>query len=182
MAPCRGMRPRPARRARRFRPVCNQASAPGGAREQPLASKAAKTRPAVGEADRVGAVWKALQQQLLRLRGKRTASRGKLGHARPEGDRVAQSPTRQLAEPAVVLSEHDRPAAGLPASRLAVETCRSGLLQVDAEWALRGGQPGAGGEADQVDGVRQVGGLVEVVNAPDEPAFSLAALPKVLAM
>ena len=54
------------------------------------------------------------------------------------------------------------------------------ILQVESQMILGDGNVRAGSQADQVVGVRQPPGLVEIVDAPDQAAFGIAPRPEIL--
>ena len=81
---------------------------------------------------------------------------------------------RGFAKGGVMLGQHERHAAAFEAPAIAFENRFRSLLRRDVQMIGGDGQMSAGGQANQVDRVGQPADFVEIVDAPDQPAFDVA--------
>ena len=95
-------------------------------------------------------------------------------HFFPESDGIAKFIERQQAQPAVMLGKNERPAAPGQGIAIALLDDARGFLAGEGEVLFLDGQIGAGKEANQIHGIGGGPGFIEIIDAPDEPAFEVA--------
>jgi len=89
-------------------------------------------------------------------------------------DGIAQFVFGDEAEPWMIFPKHESAAFLAHALAIAFEQGSADILPFEGETSGRGGEVGADGEADQIDGVGHGPGFVEIVDTPDEAAFDVA--------
>jgi hypothetical protein len=80
----------------------------------------------------------------------------------------------------VALLEHERFAAGFERLGIAFERGGGHDVLVDRQALLAFGDDGACDRADEIDGIGHCRDLIEVVDAPDEPAFEVTPGSEIL--
>ena len=113
----------------------------------------------------------------------RRAGRAEAGELCPESRRIAFLAHRHRAQFGVLLFEHER-LARPDADRLAIaaQDRGAGLAGADRQRRIALGEQRAGREAHQIDRVRHRLRFVEIVDAPDQPAFGIAPGAEILDM
>jgi hypothetical protein len=82
----------------------------------------------------------------------------------------------------MALLEHERLAAGLERCGIALKhSCRGGTV-VDDEPVLALGEDSTRDQSDEIDGVGHAGDFIEIVDAPDQPAFGVPPCAEILDM
>ena len=100
----------------------------------------------------------------------------------PEADGIAELALRDESEPGVIFAEDERPSFLTQAVAIAVKDCIADVAAFDGEASDFGGEVGADGEANQIDGIGHGPGFIEIVDTPDEAAFDVAPGAEVLDM
>jgi len=97
----------------------------------------------------------------------------------PEMDGIAEFAERHETQPLVIFGEDESFAASGDGVAIAFFDGFGSFAAGDVEVLCEDGEIGAGGEADEVDGVRAGEDFVEIVDAPDEAAFEVAPSTKI---
>src|SRR4029077_4460781 len=94
--------------------------------------------------------------------------------------RIAQNTRHHGAQPRMVFLEYECRASAGESSFVTVENSVASVLGSNAQVFASYGQMCAGGQPDQVDGIRKFIRLIKIVNAPNEPAFHIPPGAEVL--
>src|SRR3989441_1896570 len=100
----------------------------------------------------------------------------------PELRGIAKLDKRQVAEPRLMLRQHDRAPALEETPYVAFENGVASPFVGDPEESLLSREHDTRREAHQVERVRRAARLVDVVDAPHEPAFGIAPRSKIFGM
>src|SRR5215467_15057832 len=101
-------------------------------------------------------------------------------HLFPEMDGIAKLAFCDLAQPLLLLAEHERHATCFHCTAISLDDRTANVLLLQWNMARFHREVRAYREADQIVGVGSRMSLVEVVHAPDQPAFGVAPGSEIL--
>src|SRR5579862_1127585 len=148
----------------------------------PRVAKTAESGNAMGETIRDPWRRHEMFNGVDRAYGCRSFQGGKLIHLAPEANRIAQLAFCNFAQPCVPFAEHKGLPLGIEAFMIARENRCTDSLPLKIETARLNREMRADGEANEVDGVSHRPGFIEIVDAPNKPAFDIAPGAKVFYM
>ena len=128
------------------------------------------------------AVGKGLRDGLPRFFGQGHPLGGQLPQLVPECSRVTLRTLQNGLEPAMLVADHEGPPTGMKPFAVTIEDCLAGGLGFDAKVFVIDGEQRAGRQAQQIVGIGQRVGLVEIVDAPGKPAQGVVPGAEVLQM
>ncbi len=99
---------------------------------------------------------------------------GECVHFLPEVDGIAEFACGDAAQPLMTFSQNEGATFLQHGFAIAFENGAADVFALDGEMSGFGGEVGAYGQADQIDGVGRGPGFVEIVDAPDQAALDVA--------
>ena len=105
---------------------------------------------------------------------------GKRVHFCPEVDGVAEFTFRDQAKPLVFFTKHESASFFAHAFSIAFEQCVADVFAFEGKTSGLGGEMGADGRPNQIDGIGHGPGLIKVVDSPDQPALDVTPGTKIL--